>query len=216
MLRALLQDNPGAWEDVLPQALFALRTTVCSSTGLTPFQLLFGRQCSQPLDTIFGNPNDETEGKQDHHEYLRKLRKRVDSAQRFARANMASAVIRQRQQYQKEKKYFHPGTKVWLYTPTTKPGMPRKLSSYWTGPWTICAEPVNSVMIRIAPDPTWTVVKGSKVVSIDRIKLYKDPTTRVREPLEDDDILMEGDEFAEYVANQPGPAVPAAVAPPRR
>jgi len=36
MLRALTANNFDSWEDVLPQALFALRTAICKSTGLTP------------------------------------------------------------------------------------------------------------------------------------------------------------------------------------
>ena len=204
MLRALILDKPESWEDVLPQALFALRTAVCRSTGLAPFQILFGRDVSQPLDLIFGAPRDVTiDGTQEHHEYLRQFRKRIDTAQAFVRNNLRKAVSRQRRQYHEDKKTFLTGAKVWLFTPTTKPGMPRKLSKFWTGPWTICATPVNSVMVRLAPHPSWTNFKGSKVVSIDRIKLYLSASDEQQPPDEDDDILMEGDEFAEAVSNQP-------------
>ena len=58
MLLAMVYDNPQSWEDALPMALFALRMTPCRSTGLTPYQILFGRDVSQPLDTIFGCPED--------------------------------------------------------------------------------------------------------------------------------------------------------------
>ncbi len=65
ILRALTTEygDPFAWEDLLPQALFALRTAVCRSTGLAPYQILFGQECSTPIDAVFGfDPSDKTPG----------------------------------------------------------------------------------------------------------------------------------------------------------
>ena len=213
MLRALVKDDPDSWEDALPQALFALRTAVCRSTGLAPYQILFGRNCSQPLDTIFQAPdNPILEGTRDHHDYVRKLNDRIHRAQAYAREHLADAVIRQRRQYNKDVKAFTPGSKVFLFTPVSKPGYSRKLSSFYTGPWTVCSQPTGSeTMIRIAPHPDWTHVKGTKVVSIDRVKPYGD-SNRTAAPRETDDLLMEGNEFAEFVALPP--ALPPAGGPP--
>ena len=202
ILRALVRDDPASWEAYLPQALFAIRTAVNRSTGLAPFQIMFGRDVSQPLDLIFGNPNNTTEVIDTNNDgqiaaYLRNLRERIDKTQAFARQNLAAAVRRQRRQYHQEKKSFLPGTKVWLFTPTAKPGASRKLSCYWTGPWTVCNTPINEVMVRIAPHPSWTTIKATKCVSIDRLKVYRDG--QPQEPEEGADLLMEGDEFAENV-----------------
>ncbi len=120
--RAALRDDPNtSWDDVLPQALFALRTGVCRSTGLAPYQLLFGRDCSTPIDLLFGRPEDDDidKGGRQHHDYFRRLRKRIDAAQTYAR---------QRRQYHQERKSFRPGVKVWLLTPSVKPGTARKLA----------------------------------------------------------------------------------------
>jgi transposase InsO family protein len=200
MLKALMEEQQVSWEDALPQALFALRTTPSASTGLTPYQILFGREVSQPLDLIFGNPskppmNEPTKVQ----EYLRDLRSRIDKAQTFARQHLADAVKRRRRQYKQEKKEFTLGQKVWLFTPASKEGVPRKLSNYWTGPWTICHPiPTAELLCRIAPHPDWTYAKGSIVVSIDRLKLFhpQEPNTP---PTEDADLLMEGDEFAQNI-----------------
>lgn len=199
ILRSLLRDDPESWEDVLPQALFALRTAPSEATGLAPFHILFGRDVSQPLDLIFGAPEpDHLVGNRAHHEYIRNFRKRIDHAQAFVRTNLAEAVRRQRRQYHQHVKTFIPGAKVWLFTPVTKPHMARKLSCYWTGPWTVCAEQTTfALMIRIMPDPSWTDIRGSKVVSIDRLKPYRGPESRA--PSKHADILMEGDEFAEFI-----------------
>ncbi len=57
ILQALAIDggNLFEWENHLLAALFALRTATCQSTGLTPYKILFGRECSIPLDT--SDPN---------------------------------------------------------------------------------------------------------------------------------------------------------------
>ncbi len=87
---------------------------------------------------------------------------------------MAEAVVRQRRKYHQERKSFHPGTKVWLLTPATKPGTARKLANQWSRPWVVCADGVNGVTVRIMPHPDWSDNQGTRVVSIDRLKLYGD------------------------------------------
>ncbi len=210
MLRAAVREDPDSWEDALPWALFAIRTAVCRSTGLAPYQILFGRNCSQPLDLMFKAPEDDLlKGNRDHHEYVRRLDQRIHRVQKFVREQGLEAVRRQRRQYHKDRKSFIPGAKVFLFTPTTKPGTARKLSTFWTGPWTVCSEPTGSeTMVRIAPHPTWTHIKGTKVVSIDRLKPYGD-AKKAYGPQPEDDLDMEGDEFAEYVAAPGGAAPPA-------
>ncbi len=198
IMRAALRDDPKAsWEDVLPQALFALRTAVCRSTGLAPYQLRFGRDCSTPIDLLFGRPEDDDidKGGRQHHDYLRRLRKRID-----ARRNMAEAVICQRRQYHQEGKTFRPGTKVWLLTPSVKPGTARKLANPWSGSWIICADGVNGVMFRIRPYPDWSNSQATRMVSIDRLKLYGDGAA-VRPPTDVADLDMASDEYVEHVDN---------------
>ena len=136
-------------------------------------------------------------------DYLRKLRKRVLNAHKYARKHLSMAVCRQRRQYHKERKEFHAGTKVWLFTPTVKKGSSAKLTCYWSGPWIVCAEPTSSkTLLRIAPDPSWAGQlknKGTRVVSIDRLKLYNNAKA-VRTPECEDALDMDNDEFAENIA----------------
>ena len=209
-LRALIKDDPDSWEDVLPQALFAIRTNVCRSTGLAPYQILFGRDCSTPLELIFGNPDQNDpiqQGERSYHDYLRRLRRRIDVAQSYARRNLAAAVVRQRRAYHQEKQSFAIGAKVWLFTPRSKRDQARKFAKYWSGPWVVCGN--NGLVYRIAPCPSWKdhgFNPGSRVVVIDRLKpFYGD---KPQPPTPDDDIDMEGDEFAEAVDPMAPPPSP--------
>ena len=213
MLRALMADSPGpeSWEDVLPQVLFALRTHVSKTTGLAPYQILFGRDPATPLDVIFGDPEQdgkkrEIKGGPEAQKYVQQLRRRIHKAHQFARDNLAKEVRRQRRMYHKEKKFFIPGMKCWLFTPrVSKPGESRKLARYWTGPWIVCSPVRSQVYVRITPDPSWSASKETKVVSIDRLKPYRDEI--IRSPEEDQDVTMSGDEFAEAIplGNPPDP-----------
>ena len=106
-----------------------------------PYQILFGRDVSQPLDTIFGCPeNYMKEGKHaasDATTYTADLKQRLLRANTYVRRNLGEAVRRQRRNYHHQKKSFLPGTKVWLFTPTTTPGIATKLFTYWSGLWTV-------------------------------------------------------------------------------
>ena len=200
MLRAMLGDNPESWEDQIPAAVHAMNTAVHSATKLSPYQILFGRDVSAPLDLLFGDPNVGLHKPDtDAFRYVRRLRRRVDVAQKYARENMATAVSRQRRHYNMELKLFVAGQLVWLWTPASKPHVPRKLSTYWTGPWIVCATPVNDLLVRIAPHPSWTTQlhKKSRVVSIDRLKVYKSLLSDAIEPAIDHPSTID-DEFAEY------------------
>ncbi len=210
ILQALTIDcgDPFAWEEQLLAALFALRTAVCRSTGLTLYKVLFGRECSVPIDSIFQTP-PSNEPPTNHTGQLRAIKTRIARAHQYAREHLAEAVKRQRRQYHHERKEFHAGARVWLFTPRTREGVSKKLTSFWTGPWVMCAKPTSSkTMIRITPDPKWVGGRDrhSKVVSIDRLKLYKGPMTIP--PETDDDTTMSDDEAAEVIGTamplQPG------------
>ncbi len=204
ILRALVADHgdPYNWEDLLPTALFVLWTAICCSTGLAPYQILFGRDCSSPIDNIFGGPSDgpDEPGVMD---YLRKLRKNVLSAHKYARKHLSIAVCHQWRQYHKERKDFPAGAKVWLFTPTVKKDSSAKLTCYWSGLWIVCAEPMSSeTLLQIAPDPSWAKQlknSGTRVVSIDWLKLYVNAKA-VRVPESEEALEMDDDEFAENVA----------------
>ncbi len=201
-LRALVGENYGSWEDILPQAVFALNTHVSAATGLAPYQLMFGREPSTPLDLLFGSPpTKEADNPCDHHTYLRQLKQRAQAAQAYARNNLAQAVRRQRRSYHAEAKSFLPGQRVWLFTPNKDRGETRKLVCCWTGPWTIVAR-LNELMYRIAPDPTWRPRPNVQAVSVDRLKLYKPPRGESRPPADEDDLPMDGDEFAVNLPDQ--------------
>jgi hypothetical protein len=222
-ITALVGQKQNAWEDVLPHALYAMRTAVCRSTGLAPYQLLFGRDPSSDLDLLFGAPQPHPDQFRNHHEYVENLRHVIESAHVWAREHMATTILRQRRAYHKERKPLLEGDLVWLFTPKLRPGQSKKFATYHTGPW-IIAKRVNELMYKINPDPTW-LRKSPEVVSIDRLRRFyseelSDPSL-TQPPAEDADLSMDGDEYAEFL-NPPSldddddefPAIPFPAAQP--
>ncbi len=107
---------------------------VCKSTGLAPYQILFGQECSTPIDAIFGFvPPERALGNLGWAQYYQQLRKRIGSAQDYAHKHLAIAERRQRQQYHQERKDFKLGTKVWLFTPLSQKNISKKLTPIGLG-----------------------------------------------------------------------------------
>ncbi|XP_066026236.1 uncharacterized protein [Pocillopora verrucosa] len=58
MLKARVEDNPATWDEHLDFCLMAYRSSVHSSTGHNPFELMFGRKMTTPLDVMVGGAED--------------------------------------------------------------------------------------------------------------------------------------------------------------
>ncbi len=52
MLRAMVSEYQGDWDDHLPATLSAYRSTPHSSMGLSPFHMLYGMEVTIPLDLV--------------------------------------------------------------------------------------------------------------------------------------------------------------------
>ena len=61
----LLVENETEWDEYLPSALWALRTTKNSKTKFSSFELLYGRRDTWPLEIMFPDiykdPNESEE-----------------------------------------------------------------------------------------------------------------------------------------------------------
>ena len=55
MLATLASDQPFDWEDHLHPLCLAYNTSVHSTTGHTPFYLMFGRQARMPIEVMYGS-----------------------------------------------------------------------------------------------------------------------------------------------------------------
>ena len=140
------------WERYLPLVLYAYRTATHSSTGISPFQLMFGRQ---PKLTDF-SPSLAF----DPASYQAHLRSKLAQFQDLVETNTTEAANNQKSTYDTHstQRTFKTGDPVWLSVPTAG-----KLSPRWEGEWRI-KEVKSNVNMEI------TKGKQSKVVHINRLQ----------------------------------------------
>jgi hypothetical protein len=198
-LRALLKNEPANyWYKFLPQVLYAMRTRTCAVTKMTPYKLVFGQDTAQPLDLIFGRPPDRRD--REPERYVLEMRKRLDAAQSWARTNIGKYIRRKEWRYNAEKKVFQTGVKVWLFTPVVDSSTKRKMSNYWSGPWTV-EEKLTDLLSRIAPHNEWQTWMKVQVVGINILKLYREkkdanePDPPTVEPPRQESLEYPDDEF---------------------
>ena len=114
------------WDEVLPLALFAIRSSVHRSTGDTPAQIFTGRDLFLPFDVDSQPPFDPYRSIDSYRDLLHR---HLTSLHEVVRANNESAILAQER--------FHPtqsseitlkaGMLVYLHHPTFKRGLTRKL-----------------------------------------------------------------------------------------
>jgi hypothetical protein len=200
-IKALTEGDKQAWEDCLHHALFAMRTSICVSTGVAPFAAMFRRNASASLEMVFGAPPTLPGNVADMYKYTTNLRNRIAKAHAYVRKNMRSAVDRQRQAYSKDQRIYQPTQPLWLWTPRLRPGQSRKFALHWTGPWQIKKQ-LNELMYEITPHHSWAR-QGSEAVSIDRLKpfhaMYLDALEYHCPPDPKADLKMLGDELSEFI-----------------
>lgn len=61
LLRTLPHDQKKKWPELLPELLYAYNCTVHSSTGYSPYYLMFGREPTLPVDLMLGSKVDTEE-----------------------------------------------------------------------------------------------------------------------------------------------------------
>jgi len=71
MLATMVNDHGSSWEDYLPEVCFAYNTSTHTSTGYTPFYMMYGREAKIQADIIYGTPVGQP---QSHSQYAGNLR----------------------------------------------------------------------------------------------------------------------------------------------
>ncbi len=123
------------WAKLLPFLMFAVREVPQSSTGFSPFELLYGRQPRGILDLVKEGWEEQTKTSKNIVKYVILLRDRLELVGRLAQENLKLAQHRQEQQYNKQARIrtFRPGDKVLLLLPSSE----SKLYAKWQGPYEV-------------------------------------------------------------------------------
>ena len=160
------------WVKQIPFALFAMRLAPNRDTGLSPFQLVYGRQVRSPLDVLYEGWVDVEFGEFDVELWTDWLGQRMKVWSEIAREKGLEASETRKKHFDKKavSRVLKVGDKVLCRIP----GMVKKLQESWKGPYTV-KKKLNDV------DYLVETRKGkSKVLHINNLKLFKEREDRVR------------------------------------
>ncbi len=151
MLKAFVNENQTDWDDHLPLLLMAYRATPHESTGLSPNLMMFGEECTLPIDAMLDAPPRQGQRQVCRVEYVEWLRQTLAKGHRFARERLKEAAKAQKRYYDRAAKphQFTAGAFVWhWYDPLAA----KKFGCGWTGPYKVIACPTEvHCLIQKAP-----------------------------------------------------------------
>ncbi|KAJ1085947.1 hypothetical protein NDU88_006071 [Pleurodeles waltl] len=146
LLRKAINDTVRDWDKKLPLVLYAIRTHIQSSTGYSPFELLFGRQPRTILHMTAEQWEEMEEETKVILNYTRELKETLHSVWEDVHSQLEEAQKRQKAHYDLGTKIrdLPIDKKVLILLPTTE----IKLLARWQGPYTVI-EQVTPVTHRI-------------------------------------------------------------------
>jgi hypothetical protein len=136
------------WDVYLPMVLFAYRTAMHTTCGATPFELLYGREPTLPIDVEMRTAPQPSPrfALEKHAVYHRQFQVGMDElltqSQEITRMAQAERADRRLKRVPKRRKAYAVGDRVWLYVPphsisSEKHPVSDKLKHPWTGPYRI-------------------------------------------------------------------------------
>ena len=189
LMRLHLDREDIGWTRVLPAAMMAYNSKVHSSTNVTPFFAMYGREMRLPIDIVI--PPPEKQGMTSH---VDSMLNRFQQIYKYMRAHMQAQIRRNASGYMGKIREYKVGDKVWYLCPRQVPGKPTKLTDVWLGPYKIVKK-ISDVVYKITP----AIYQGPSVtVHEQRLVPCTDAGGKNRVPsnlrIEDD-----GDELGEMI-----------------
>lgn len=161
------------WDKILPYATFAYNTALQETTRMTPFQLVFGRTVTTPLDAML--PIDETsENDYDVSDYIQ----RAEEARQLARLRIHQQQKADTHRYNLRRRdvQYAPGDRVWVWIPVRIRGLSEKLLRRYFGPYRVLRR-LGSLNYEVIPEGQESSSRRrhrTEIVHVVRMKPYYD------------------------------------------
>lgn len=167
MLFTFVDTNLRNWDLYLPLLMLAYCSSVHESTGLTPNEMMFGREVLLLLDLLIGQA--ETTENNSETEYAAKLCEQIKQVREHLK--VSSDWQKKNYDHHSVNQYRHKrGYQVWLYCPQRKKGICLKLMRSFDGPYLVIKR-VSDLVYRIQKCPN----SKPNVVHHGRLKVYHGP-----------------------------------------
>ena len=135
MLAMIAGKNRADWDDLLPAVMMAYRSSVHESTGFSPYRLMFGEECTLPMD--IGLPKQQSDSPDSiTSPYAIWVWDALEVAYEKVRQHSGQVVQRQKRLFDRRavKRLFAVGDWLMRYYTLAKKC---KLDSAWIGPYMI-------------------------------------------------------------------------------
>ena len=171
------------WDKHLRTICFSHNVSPHSTTGYSPFELIYGRRPCLPFDTLV-SPTEE-DAATDHESYMGMIKTRLLQAWQIAHENMTDRQVESTELTVIEnakKVHYKAGDRVLLWVPTVPKGSSQKTRIKWHGPYEVQDENKGSQVVIPIPDGTGGF--KDRAVHNHRVKPYRSRDVKVATPEE--------------------------------
>ncbi|XP_068213182.1 uncharacterized protein [Palaemon carinicauda] len=171
LLRKYIHSSGNEWDCDLELIMYIIRGVRNQSTGMSPFELLFGRRPRTILSSVKERILKLGDNEVPLSQYISELNKKLSDLHSIAKTNLITAQEKMKINYDKKAKTrsFKVGDAVLLYHPIA--GSP--LREKYQGPYTITQRISPTNYIIATPDKR----KSTQLVHINLLKAYLSPST---------------------------------------
>ena len=162
MLRCLVKEKIGSWDLLLSQAEFAYNSSVNRTTGMSPFQIVYGRVPLFPADISFHAIERESEEANDFMRDRTKFFKQVQEQLQVDNQKYKEQVDKK-----KREKVFEVGDLVWVYVSKDRypTGEYNKLKARKIGPCKILRR-INENAYEVELSEGWNINNSFNVADL--------------------------------------------------
>lgn len=135
MLKRVVAEDGRDWDRMLPYVLFGIREVPQASTGLTPFELLFGHQPRGLLDVAKEAWEQQPSPHRSLIEHIHNMRDCIERVMPLVKQHLVESQHAQQLLYDwpAQPREFQPGDKVLVLVPNSA----CKFLATWLGPYTV-------------------------------------------------------------------------------
>ena len=150
MLAMFAGENRDDWDDLLPAVMMVYCSSVLESTGFSPYRLMFGEECTLPMDEGLPRRDQDLPDPIEKH-YALWVRDALEVAYDQVHHNSGQAVRQQKCLYDRRavRRLFAVGDWIMCYYPLAKKC---KLDSPWVGPYLVVSLVGWAVGVQLQPD----------------------------------------------------------------
>lgn len=149
-LKHYINESQTNWDEYIPLAMFTYNTHIHKSTNFTPFELLFAHKANIPKSIV-----EPPEFRYSYDDYYSNLKLKINRAHDIARENLISSKGKSKQYYDRNIRpiEFKVNDLVYVHNKNIKPGLSKKLSPNFKGPYKIIkVNQNNTVQVQIKPN----------------------------------------------------------------